>query len=51
MNAAVASGTITLAMNEAAMGLDLDLQDGGVVAAWKRGERLTAALAATLIVR
>jgi hypothetical protein len=38
-------------VDEAAVGLDFDLQDGGVVAAGKGSERLTAALTAALVVR
>jgi len=51
VNPAVAGGAVALAVDEAAMGLDLDLQDGGVVAAREGSERLTAALTAALVVR
>jgi hypothetical protein len=42
-------GTVAAAVAEAAVGLDLDLQDGGVVGAGEGGEGLSAALAAALL--
>jgi hypothetical protein len=45
----VARGAVALAVEEAARGLDLDLQDGAVVAAGKGSEGLTAALTAALV--
>ena len=50
MNAAGAGRTVALAVDDTAISLDLDFQDGGVVGARKRSEGLTAALTAALVV-
>jgi len=49
MNATVAGGPVTVATHEAAMGLDLDLQDGGILGAADRGEGTAAVAAAAQI--
>jgi hypothetical protein len=48
VNPAVAGGAIAATVNQTAMGFDLHLQDGGIVAAGKEGESLPAALTTAL---
>jgi hypothetical protein len=50
MHAAGAGRTIATPVDEAAVRLDLDLQDGGVVVAGKGSEGLAAALTTALVV-
>jgi len=50
VNAAGAGGAVALAVDDAAMGFDIDLQDGGVVGAGKDSEGLAAVLTAALVV-
>jgi hypothetical protein len=49
MNAAVAGGAITVPADEATMGLDVDLQEGGILGAADGGEGASAVATTALV--